>query len=247
MSSVSEPRVHYPRDAEQHECRVRLMYRFRESLRYQWMIERDLKPSWSAIPREGLPLRGELWSFKGWQRHSEPEVEAYTSELKSKARALRLVHHSEPAEWALECLHWDTKYWKPGIEADYPAPSILLDSTEFQINFQFDPPSAKISVSSYGVEIGTVTEVTFGYYSDRALWQELERIAHNTLQDLMRQSREWVERGHPEKNRAALRQRNSEIKQLYDLLTSNCPLTVTDRERFKRLATLIGIDLPRRR
>ncbi len=244
MPNVSEPGGRRLRldGLKRHTLRGLLMEQFRQTRRYQYIVQQDLRPFWNEL----LRLDPKHAAYLHPDRH--PAFEKLLTVMDDRLKDLKLVWQGRPVDWASRFIMADVigkDEGAPSYDATYPIDAARLD-------IEITPADARLQLVSALLPEGTVrrqinASEPLGFDS----WERVRQEAHTLVDD-------WIERVQAEwKKREDYHYRNTtyrgvptdeqdrkDVRALADLLLNKGPVDRVLRRRLERLCKTIGLDFP---
>lgn len=187
----------------------------------------------------------QVWANEDRGEPRDTNLAAYVEALRRfVGETMRLVAAGEPAHWALPLVHGDVcgrPHW--------PVSAVFFGAEEVTIAVKVTPSYARVEVrdADGGTIVATELDAA-GFDFDQ--WDELEAAAHEHLrQQLPRLRRDFDRRypvpAYPRRNRATQRAWQAEtVPALFRYLFHNQRPDEVSRDTLRRLADVIGVDLP---
>ncbi len=252
--SDAEARIH---------LRAALIARYRAERRYQAIVRQDLGPQWRRVLiAENWEDRRPIWFEEvlnalpaGPQATSLP-VEAAVTDSYVQAvgaavgRSMGVTTAGYPAPWMAAAVHNDVA----GNQAVRDRLTVAVREADADLSLSLDVAPNFVGVR-YFAEGGAATD---GYDQDFDLshiglgygpehWAELERLAFGILREAIADMRRGIEARHPGRNPSTMDAWDRDLDALVRVLFhKDQPRSSADQTRLRRLANLLGVDIPGR-
>ncbi len=252
--SDAEARIH---------LRVGLIARYRAERRYQAIVRQDLAPLWRrALVAENWEDRRPIWFEEVLDTlPSGPHVaplpvaaavtDCYVQSVGAAVgRSRGVTTAGYPAPWMAAAVHNDVA----GNQALRDRLTVAVREADDDLSLSLDVTPSFVGVR-YFAEGGAATD---GYDQDFDLshiglgygpehWAELERLAFGILREAIADMRRGIEERHPARNPSTMDAWNRDLDGLVRVLFhKDHPRSSADQTRLRRLANLLGVDMPGR-
>lgn len=163
-------------------------------------------------------------------------------------RVMRLAVEDRPASWASNFLHQKIARGFAGVgpldftwEGHEVNLTILLGNYLAGVRLTFDPVTQRINRNKTDLKPSVSLRGNLGF--DK--WEELEKVALEYVSTGIRRLRSTYEDQYPHANPASLKLLRDDVVTLHRFLLHRERTDKNTRDRLRRMAEKIGIDLPR--
>ena len=252
--SDAEARIH---------LRSALIARYRAERRYQAIVRQDLGPQWrQVLVAKNWEDRRPIWFEEvldalpvGPQVASLPVevavIDCYVRAVGAAVgRSMGVTTARYPAPWMAAALHNDVA----GNQPVRDRLTVAVREADVDLSLSLDVTPNFVGVR-YFAEGGAATDdydqdfdlshLSLGYGPEH--WAELERLAFGILREAIADMRRGIEARHPARNPSTMDAWDRDLDTLVRVLFhKDYPRSSADQTRLRRLANLLGVDMPGR-